>query len=70
MSRRQKPNLEEDLEEYREWLEKDIPINGDWIEEINCHSYEMRSIKISKEWSRSTLTKRPDPGMCGIDEKA
>lgn len=55
MSRRQKPNLEEDLEEYREWLEKDIPINGDWIEEINCHSYEMRSIKISKEWSRSTL---------------
>ena len=45
MSRRQKPNLEEDLEEYREWLEKDIPINGDWIEEINCHSYEMRSIK-------------------------
>lgn len=32
-------DIEEDIREYSEWIEKRIPINNDWIDEINYLSF-------------------------------
>lgn len=52
-------DIEEDIREYSEWIEKRIPINNDWIDEINYLSFIRDEIhqNIQGEKSASIVAK-------------
>lgn len=37
-------SLVETVDDYAEWIEKDIPVNSDWVDELNYISYTREEI--------------------------